>query len=70
MERTTIEARTEIIAVAMSLVETGLDLEVCGRIIEETFAGMKSEGETGGGGGEGYVGKKGLLSLLSGVVEP
>lgn len=46
-------AITEIIAVTMSLLETGLDLEVFGRIIEETFAGTKSAGESGGGGGEG-----------------
>lgn len=63
-----IAARTEIIAVTTSLEEAGLDLEVFGRIIEDTFAGteVKSEGGNGGGGGgEGSVGKKGLLLLLS-----
>lgn len=66
IDTTMIAARTEIIAVTTSLEETGLDLEVFGRIIEDTFAGteVKSEGGSGGGGGgggEGSVGKKGLL---------
>lgn len=68
MERTSRAARTEAMAVAMSLEETGLDLEGWGRIREEILAGKeaKAEGE-GGGGGEAKEGKKGVLLL--GVVE-
>lgn len=62
MERTREAATTQAMAVAMSLEETGFDLEEWGRIREEILAGKeaKAEGE-GGGGGEGKEGKKGIL---------
>lgn len=55
MERTMIAARTQVMAVIMSLEETCLDLEVFGRLISEILAGNETseEGEGGGGGGGG-----------------
>lgn len=63
-ERTRTAATTQMIAVAISLEERGLDLAEWGRIRVEILAGKeaKAEGE-GGGGGEGKEGKKGVLLL-------
>lgn len=62
METTTTAATTQATAVATSFEEGGLGFEVCGTLREEILAGKeaKDEGE-GGGGGEGYSGKKGEL---------
>lgn len=68
-------AMTEVMATARSLEEDDLGFWVCGIVREEMLAGneAKEEGE-GGGGVEGYVGKKGGVEeeeeeVLGGVVE-
>lgn len=56
-------ARTQAMAVAMSLELRVLGLDELGSIREEILAGKEAKAEGEGGGGEGKEGKKGVLGV-------